>query len=184
VTLRRIALTFIGRDRPGIIAGVSQILFEAGCNIEDATMTLLEGEFAMILIASLPRMRVEKNLKKAYRRFGEKWGLDFSWKTIPRRIVWGEKHPRGTKSCLLSVIGRDRTGIVYETSRILAKYQLNITDLNSRILGSGDKTVFTMILEVDIPEKFDLKRLAPDCKRVKKKLGVDIRIRPLERLSL
>ena len=182
--MKRIALTFIGRDRPGIIAEVSRVLSETGCNIEDTTMTILEGEFAMILIASLPEPGLERRLKLAYRRLEAKWGLHCFWKALPGELVWGEKHPPGTETYIVSVIGKDRAGIVYETSRIFAQHRLNITDLNSKLLGKADKTVFMMILEVDIPKKFNLKRLDPDWRRLRKKLGVDVSIRPLQRLSL
>ena len=182
--MKRIALTFIGRDRPGIIAEVSRILSETGCNIEDTTMTLLEGEFAMILIASIPGPGLEKRLRQAFKRLEARWKLKSFWKTFPREPVRGEKHPAGTQTHIVSVIGKDRTGIVYETSRILAKHNLNITDLNSKLLGEAGRTVFTMILEADIPKRFKLARLNPDWRRLRKKLGVDVRIRPLERVPL
>ena len=182
--MKRIALTFIGRDRPGIIAEISRILSKAGCNIEDTTMTLLEGEFAMILIAWLPESHLEKKLKQAYRRLEARWGLNCFWKVLPKALIRGEKHPLGTRTHVVSVIGKDRTGIVYETSRILAKHRLNVTDLNSKLLGTGPKTVFAMILEVDIPKKFSIKRLDRDWQRLRRQLGVDVHIRPLERLSL
>lgn len=34
-------MTAFGKDRPGIVADVSQVLYENGCNLEDSTMTLL-----------------------------------------------------------------------------------------------------------------------------------------------
>jgi glycine cleavage system transcriptional repressor len=49
-----IIITATGRDRPGMVAAISQKLFEADCNIEDATMTRLSGEFAMILVVAPP----------------------------------------------------------------------------------------------------------------------------------
>lgn len=181
--MNRIALTFIGRDQPGIIAGVSQILCSAGCNIEDATMTILEGEFAMILITTVPRDATEK-LRLGFDALKKKWGLNYFTKPLAGKRLRGEKHPAGTQSYVLSVMGHDRTGIVYETSRILAEKKLNITDLNSKILGSKEKPVFAMILEVDIPRGFDLKRLEPSWKRLRSRWGVDITIKPVERLTL
>jgi len=37
------ALSVVGVDRPGIVAEVSRVLFELGCNIEDSTCTILSG---------------------------------------------------------------------------------------------------------------------------------------------
>ena len=181
--MKRIAFTFIGKDRPGIIAGLTQALAESGCNIEDTTMTILEGQFAMILIASLPGPAVEKKLKKAFDQFRTRWGLNHSWKVLQGQLVRGEKHLRGSRTFLVSVMGRDRTGIVYETSRTLAQFGLNVTDLNSKILGEGKRSVFAMILEFDIPKGFNPKRLEPAWQRIRKKLKVDVQMKPVERLS-
>jgi glycine cleavage system transcriptional repressor len=178
------AWTFIGKDRPGIIAGVTQALYRNGGNIEDTTMTILEGEFAMILIATLPSALADRKLRRAFDTLKARWGLNHFKKPLPGKLVRGEKHPADTRTCVVSVVGKDRTGIVYETSRILASYRLNITDLNSKILGEGKKAVFAMVLEVDIPKRFNLKRLDPAWKKLKRRLGVDVRVKPLERLSL
>ena len=181
--MKRIALTFIGRDRPGIIAEVTGALFKSGCNIEDTTMTILEGEFAMILIATVRGEGVEGKLKKAFDRCRRKWGLNHFWEILPGKVVRGEKHPPGVKTYVISVTGKDRTGIVYETTRIVAREGLNITDLNSKILGEGDKAVFAMILEVDVPRRFNVKHLDSAWKRLDKRLKVDIHVKLLERLS-
>ena len=182
--MKRVAFSFIGKDRPGIIAEVSRVLFEAGCNIEDTTMTILEGEFAMILIASLPSSQVRKKLEKAFKQGRQRWGLHSFWKTLPGETPPREKHPFGSKTYLVTVMGKDRTGIVYETSRILAQAGLNITDLNSKILGDGKKSIFAMILEVDIPPGFPLRRLEPAWQRLRKRFQMDVTVKPVERLSL
>lgn len=49
-----ISVTVVGRDRPGIIADVTARLADLGGNIEDSTMTLLRGHFAMMLICASP----------------------------------------------------------------------------------------------------------------------------------
>lgn len=181
--MKRIAWTFIGKDRPGIVAEVSRVLSESGCNIEDTTMTILEGQFAMILIVQVPSRSVETRLKTVFERSKTKWGLNHFWNVLRGKLVRGEKHPSGSKTYVVSVIGKDRTGIVHETSRVLARSRLNITDLNSKILGRGKKAVFAMVLEVDAPRGFDMKRLAPTWRKLEKRLKVDIRVKPLERVS-
>lgn len=182
--MTRVALTFIGKDRPGIIAGVSRTLFETGGNIEDTTMTILEGQFAMILLAAIPHPQAEQKVRRGLDSLRRKWGLNYFWERLPKNLVRGEKHPPGTETYVVSVIGKDRTGIVYETSRILAEARLNITDLNSKILGKGKKSVFAMVLEVDLPKGFKMKRLEPAWERLRRRLKVDVSVKPLERLSL
>src|SRR5665811_931134 len=45
-----IAVTVLGRDRPGIVADVTRALADLHGNLEDSTMTLLRGHFAMVLL--------------------------------------------------------------------------------------------------------------------------------------
>ena len=48
------AITVLGHDRPGIIAETTERLAGLGLNLEDSTMTLLRGHFAMMLVGSGP----------------------------------------------------------------------------------------------------------------------------------
>ena len=49
------AVTVIGGDRPGIVSAVTRVPFQLGCNLQDATSTILSGHFAMMLIVGLPQ---------------------------------------------------------------------------------------------------------------------------------
>ena len=51
------AITVLGHDRPGIIAETTGRLADLGLNLEDSTMTLLRGHFAMMLICAGPGVR-------------------------------------------------------------------------------------------------------------------------------
>ena len=46
-------LTVIGQDKPGIIAKVSTLLADRGCNIEDISQTIMQGQFTMIMLIDL-----------------------------------------------------------------------------------------------------------------------------------
>ncbi|MFL6295779.1 MAG: glycine cleavage system protein R, partial [Actinomycetes bacterium] len=50
--MARFAVSVFGRDRPGIVAAVSRVLADAGCNLEDTSMTILRGHFAMMLVVA------------------------------------------------------------------------------------------------------------------------------------
>ena len=47
-----LAVGHIGHDRPGIIADVTAGLADLGINLEDSSMTLLRGHFAMTLVCA------------------------------------------------------------------------------------------------------------------------------------
>lgn len=176
-------LTVIGKDRPGIIARVTEELFRQGCNLEDVSMTILEGEFAMILVVSFAAEKKER-IRQAFKAIEKERGLSFFWKDVRGRLVRGEKHGKNSESYLITAAGRDRTGIVYKISRELAGRGLNITDLNSRILGRGRSAVYVMMLEADIPKKFKIAKLTGALRKLASELRVDIRIKPVERVEL
>src|SRR5688500_5443997 len=49
-----VAVTVIGNDRPGIVAGIAEVLYDTGCNLEDVTSTILRGHFSMTLVVRTP----------------------------------------------------------------------------------------------------------------------------------
>jgi ACT domain-containing protein len=72
----RMIISVFGVDHPGIVAGVSQILAEAGCSIVDINQTVVQGKFAMVIIANSSRARQSATeLKERLRSAGEKLGV-------------------------------------------------------------------------------------------------------------
>lgn len=72
----RMIISVFGVDHPGIVAGVSQILAEAGCSIVDINQTVVQGKFAMVIIANTSRARESATeLIARLRREGEKLGV-------------------------------------------------------------------------------------------------------------
>ena len=47
-----LVITAIGEDRPGIVNELSEILLKANLNIEDSRMSVLGGEFVVILLVT------------------------------------------------------------------------------------------------------------------------------------
>ena len=171
-------LTVMGNDRAGIIAEVSRVLFGENCNLEDISMTVLEGQLAMMMVVCVkPEKR--RAVHAALKNLGQTRGLTFFWNDFKETRT--SSKPAGTY--LVRAIGRDRTGIVYEVSQALAKSGLNITDLNSKILGKKSKPIYAMALEVEIPENFELKRLEQTFSRLRKRLKIELTLKPIERFE-
>ena len=61
---KSVVLTAVGRDRVGIVSRVAEVFFELGCNLLDSSMTLLRGEFAIILMVGLPDSKSIEDLAK------------------------------------------------------------------------------------------------------------------------
>ena len=72
----RMVISVFGVDHPGIVAGVSQILADAGCSIVDINQTVVQSKFAMVIIANTERARESTaDLKERLRREGEQLGV-------------------------------------------------------------------------------------------------------------
>jgi ACT domain-containing protein len=72
----RMIISVFGVDHPGIVAGVAQILGETSCSIIDINQTVVQGKFAMVIIADTSRARESTaELKERLRRAGEQLGV-------------------------------------------------------------------------------------------------------------
>ena len=72
----RMVISVFGLDHPGIVAGVSQILAGASCSIVDINQTVVQGKFAMVIIADTSRARESTaSLKDRLRNEGQKLGV-------------------------------------------------------------------------------------------------------------
>lgn len=72
----RMVISVFGLDHPGIVAGVAQILAEASCSIIDINQTVVQGKFAMVIIADTSRARESTaELKDRLRLAGQNLGV-------------------------------------------------------------------------------------------------------------
>jgi glycine cleavage system transcriptional repressor len=171
-----LAITVIGRDRPGIIADAAEVLAGLGMNLTDSTMTRLRGHFAMTLIctgseagAGTPAMEdVEAALAPLT--------ADGSLVATVSRV-----HPEPAPESpgghhVLSVHGADRLGIVASVTRGLAEFGGNVTDLTTRL--SGD--LYVLVAELDLPAGADVDLIRERLDAVARALGVEVALRPAE----
>lgn len=166
-------MTAFGKDRPGIVADVSQVLYENGCNLEDSTMTLLADEFTLILLFTAGEEDIEEQLSKACRRLEREKGVSAFLRPVGEtRSVTKATFAERT----LHVEGIDQAGIVYKVSRFLADNSLNIVDLVSHIKASPDSgtAFYVMDIHIQIPEATDMGKISDGLARVGEELNVDI----------
>ncbi|SCF31094.1 glycine cleavage system transcriptional repressor [Micromonospora matsumotoense] len=138
--MSELAITVIGRDRPGIVADVAEVLARLGANLTDSTMTRLRGHFAMTLICVGPTaVEVEAALTPL--------AADGQLLATVRAVTPdGTTAPAG-EPYVLAVHGADRMGIVAAMTRVVAESGGNVTDLSTRLAGS----LYVVVAEVDLP---------------------------------
>lgn len=173
-----VVLTAIGRDRVGIVAELTGLLFEMGCNLLDSSMTLLRGEFAIILMVSLPENKSKEAFEKRLKDFEAQTSLTIHVKELANEEL--VDMPQTGSPYIVSVYGADKAGIVSGITHALSELELNITDVETKRIGEGAESIFVMILEVMVPPSLQESKLRSHLTSVSKHLEVDISIRPLE----
>lgn len=150
--MKKIIVSVVGHDRPGIIAAVSQVLFSNGCNIEDVSQTILQTEFSGVFIASHPESMTAGELADRLREKLDPMGLSVLLRKMETAGIW---EPPPTEPFVITTMGPDRPGLVAGITDLLARFGINISNLKAVFRGGDDPLENTMIYEVDIPASTD-----------------------------
>jgi glycine cleavage system transcriptional repressor len=172
-----LAVTAVGADRPGIVAALTKVFVDLGCNIEDSTMTVLRGQFAMVLVVEAPPGTAAEALEEALAGPVASLDLVVSVRTVTELAQVGEAGDEAGRWTVL-VYGTDHPGIVHGVASVLADHGVNIVDLSTRVLGEPGRPVYAMVLDVALPPKLDPDVLARRLRTTAVELGVDVSLHP------
>jgi len=168
-------LSAMGKDRPGIVADVSEVIYECGGNIEDSSMSLLRNHFALLLLFSTEREEVNQKLSFALKRLGGEKNLTVFYSPI----TFEEAYPKTkeqTDRFKITTSGVDHAGIVFKVCRLLADRKVNIIDMEThRVLSAESGTpLFEMDMEVEVPKSVSEPGLREDLHRLANELMIDL----------
>jgi glycine cleavage system transcriptional repressor len=178
---RWFALSAIGRDRPGIVADLAELIYECDCNLEDSSMTILGSEFAVLLLLTGEGEGVEQRLSAACKRV--EWERRL---TVFFRPLDGEPHPYfvgGTRAFELHATGVDKAGIVAKVARCLASHNINITQMStsSRPEPQTGTPIYSMRIAMSAPAESDLQALRRELDGIAAALHIEISLQPIDR---
>jgi glycine cleavage system transcriptional repressor len=173
-----IALSAIGKDQPGIVAALTKVFYDYGCNLEDSSMTRLKGDFAILLLISLPDSLSPPDLQTAIEPVARQWSLTFSIRTLveaERTALVSSDLPY-----TLVVYGLDHPGIVYRVTQAAAAQGMNITDLRTHVTESKGTPLYSLVVDLDVPDVKTAQLFMKDLNILKNELKVEITFQPLE----
>ncbi|MCW2923558.1 MAG: amino acid-binding protein [Thermoleophilia bacterium] len=165
--MNQFAIAAMGSDQPGIVAAVGEALMELGGNIDDSSMTILGGHFAMLLVvqAEAEREAVQEQLADVAGRY------DLLLEVRP-----SERHALGDTDrddYVVAAYGPDKPGLVSRLSRVLADADANINDFGSRL---GADHTFAMWFNVSLAEGTDVTSLGLQLSEAGAALDLDVRL--------
>jgi len=173
-------LSAMGKDRPGIVADVSEVIYECGGNIEDSSMSLLRNHFALLLLFSTEREEVNQKLSSALKRV--EWEKKLTVFYSP--ISFEEAYPKleeQTDRFKITTSGVDHAGIVFKICRLLADRKVNIIDMETRRVLSAESgtPLFEMDTDISIPRSISEQGLREDLHRLANELRIDLVLRKI-----
>ncbi len=143
-----IVLTLSGPDRIGIVETVTGMLLEHGGNVETSRMARLGGEFAILMLVSLPSEQLAALEKK----------MDVlaagGYKVTATRTDRPQAGPDvGWRCCRIEVIGADHEGIIHDVARYLSERGINIESMDTETTRApvSGSPLFTMTATVAVP---------------------------------
>lgn len=172
------AVSAVGRDRPGIVAGISEILLEMGGNIEDSKMSILRGHFAVMLIVAGPDELDRDQLEAALAPLKGALGLEAITISTVDEVSGGELDTHPTH--VVSVYGADHPGIVHAISRKLAQEGSSITDLETKLVGDAGSPIYVMLMEIRLPGEVDVAELGSQLDRIGRDARLEVSLSALE----
>lgn len=169
-----VAISAVGHDRPGIVAAVTGVLMEQGCNLEDTSMTILRGQFTMMLVVDAPEGVGPVSLESALAGVADSLDL-----TVRARSVDDDAATAYTGDPWTVVVyGADRPGIVHRVTTALAERGANVVDLTTRVIGGSERPSYAMVLEITLPAGTGAPVLEAELAAVATELGVECTAHP------
>ncbi len=166
-------MTAFGKDRPGIVAEISEIVFENKCNIEDSNMSRLADEFTLILLLSGNEDDLQDKLSRECRRLEREKNIFVFIRPLDYHIP---ENRNGNVNCTIEVDGVDQAGIVYKVSRLLADKNINIETLKSQKKYSPNSgtPLYSMKIQANRPDTISSDALEDELESLANDLNVDI----------
>ena len=165
--MNQYAIAAMGSDQPGIVAAVGEALLALGGNIDDSSMTILGGHFAMLLVVNAPVDRDE--LQTSLEPVATQFDLLLEARSA-------ERHPFSDENrddYVVAAYGPDKPGLVSTLSRVLADARANITDFGSRL---GADQTFAMWFNVSLADGTDIDALGRELGDAGRSLQLDVRL--------
>ena len=171
-----LVMSALGKDRPGIVDQLSKTIFELGCNIADSRMTVLGGEFAILLMVDGQWNQLAK-LEDAIPELERRLALT----VITRRTE--ERKPTGAQlPYAVDVVALDHPGIVYNLASFFSERGINIEDMTTTGYAAAHTgaPMFAVHMSVGIPAELHIAALREEFMDFCDSMNLDAVLEPIK----
>jgi glycine cleavage system transcriptional repressor len=169
---KNIVLTLTGRDKVGIVDNVTSLIAKHGGNVESSRMARLGGEFAMLMLLSLPEDKLPKLDQDFVSLRSENYQISLltTEDTSTKYAGWLPYE--------IEVTGADHEGIIHDISHHLAEQGINIEsmDTSSSPAPMSGTPLFMMKGIVLVPPKLNFHAWSDALEEIGDKQNVSVRI--------
>ena len=169
-----LVLTALGEDQPGLIARISQVINENDCNIEDSRMSVLGGEFAILMRISGSWDKLAK-LEANLGKLQESTGLTIASKRTEARTNQHNKIPY-----TVEVVSIDHPGIVYQLAEFFSTRAINVHDMTTSAQAAAHTgtPIFNLEMTIEIPVETHIAKLRDEFIDFCEQLNLDAVLEP------
>ena len=171
-----LVLSALGKDRSGIVDELSKTILQDGCNITDSRMTVLGGEFAILLMVE-GNWNMLSKLENAIPELERQLGLTIIAKRTEERAASADLIPYGVE-----VVSLDHPGIVHHLASFFSSRKINIEDLSTSTYAAAHTgtPMFSVHMTVGIPSDLHIATLREEFMEFCDSLNLDAILEPLK----
>jgi phosphoserine phosphatase len=168
---RIIALTALGKDRPGLVADISEAVTNLGGNIVHVEQSAIYGLFSMMMLVEaddLPPGLDAYRFAYELSLVGRQAGIDVTAEVVERSHLERAKEMR-----VVTIVGSDKPGVMAAITRTIAQAGANIERMQH--VAQGDFMAFELWIDV---KDVDFEKLRHDLRARCEQVGVNAVVQP------
>lgn len=162
-------LTVMARDRVGIVRDVTSALYELDGNLTHVSQTVMRGYFTLIISVQMPDDRTLLEIRQAAERKGDVGEFEVNVRPYEPPPA---SHLKESERYTLTLVGKDRKGIISRSTGYLADRDINIDDFYAYVLDGR----FVMLVQVSIPEGVDADAVRSDLEELGREYELNVHL--------
>ncbi len=142
---KQLVISVMSKDRPGIIADITSVIYDIGGDLADLNQTVLGGYFTMLLIAEFEHNVGAKELVSAFSLIQSETKIEVIVKEMETKLEI-ERNCPPRETYLVTAQSVNRTGLVKTIGDLFYSFNINVIDL----VTTRESEKYTMIFQVDL----------------------------------